>query len=118
MIEMYLNNISASNKTKVNKLRKIILQASPKISETIKFKTLFYTYKGLFCYFSIETKTDKLYIGFCDGYLLSDPKLYLTNKYTKKIRKLYVDEITPAFIQILQVFLQEAIWVKDKILKK
>jgi hypothetical protein len=113
-----LDSLNETNRQKVTLLRQTILEASPQISESIKYNSLFYNYKGLFCYFWVDAKSSMLYIGFCDGYLMSDPNQNLSTGSTKQIRKLYVDEISPVFLRILRDFLQEAIWVKDTILFK
>jgi len=114
-ISEYVVKQSPEIQKKITHLRQIILASSPKLVEEIKYQTAFYTYKGLFCYFSVEAKSGRLYIGFCDGHLLADPKHVLINENTKQIRRLYADLVDNSFIQTLRELLQEALWVKDQL---
>ncbi len=113
MIEEYLFLQTPEIQDKILVLRSIILKASSEIEETLKFKTAFYVYKGMFCYFSVEAKSKRLYIGFCDGHLMADPKQDMVSDGNKQIRKLFVDKIDSSLISTLDELLKEAIWVKD-----
>lgn len=113
-IQKYLPLLPLSLQEQFLLFREAILAASTDIQESWKYKTLFYTYHGLFCYFSIETRNQRTYVGFCDGYLMEDPKHLLVSEGTKQIRKFYLDQPSNTSLELFKELLQEAIWVKDR----
>jgi hypothetical protein len=114
-IEEFIAKQNTSNQKKIHFLRELITRAHPKIVESWKYKTPFYTYKGLFCYLSIEPKTEKLYVGFCNGKYLSRSELILKSDGNKEIRKFFVEDLKENTIEILEEILQEAVLVKDEL---
>src|SRR5262245_49011799 len=72
-------------------LRNTILKHSGHITEHFKFKTPFFYYKGKwFCYFGIEKKTNRIYIGFLKGSEMKNKHLIAGNRTVVKI--LYIDK--------------------------
>lgn len=71
-------------------LRRYLLDYSAQIEEHWKYTTAFFTYKKkLFCYFSINKKTNRLYIGFVDGNKIRHKDL--VDEGRKQIRVFYID---------------------------
>lgn len=100
-------------------LRHLIISSHPKMIETWKYKTPFYVYKGMFCYLSVDKKTNRVYVGFCDGYLMAKEIESPDIEDSKMIKKIFVNEKTiKSNMETLRFLLQEAIYIKDTIQPK
>lgn len=72
-------------------LREHILNCDKNITEAWKFRMPFFCYKGQsFCYFRIERKSEKPYIGFTEGKWLDHPAL--VSEKRSRIKILLVDQ--------------------------
>ena len=73
-------------------LRQIILNYDPAIKEVWKFKTPFFTFndKNL-CYFNVEKKTNRPYIGVIIAHKINHPALHKGDR--KQIEVLYIDPL-------------------------
>jgi hypothetical protein len=88
-------------------LRCAILDHSKHLTEHYKFKTAFFHYKGKwFCYFGIEKKSQRLYIGFIKGSQMKNKHLFAGNRTMIKI--LYIDKQKDIDLKILKQVLKEA----------
>jgi len=86
-------------------LRTYLLNYSPHISESFKYQTAFFSFKGkMFCYFSVSKKTGKTYIGFAQGYNIKHKKLESEGRITIKV--FYVDPANDVDIKSLNEILK------------
>jgi hypothetical protein len=100
-------------------LGKIILSTHPKMTETWKYNCPFYLYQGLFCYLAIDKSAKCVYIGFCDGHLMSNETKNLLGTEKKLVRKFYVyNALSQREIQTLNLLLQEAVIIKETLQPK
>lgn len=89
-------------------LRKFLLDYSEELEEHWKYTTAFFTYKKkLFCYFSINTKTKRLYIGFVDGNKIEHKKL--VDEGRKQIRVFYIDPKKDVDVKSIKEILKLAV---------
>ncbi len=95
-------------------LRSIILDSGIHIEETFSYKVAFYKYLGWLCY--INYSKGKLYIGFCEGHLLSDEYGLLAREERKQIYRMYFTTITDVQQkeEALRATLQEALLVNEE----
>lgn len=90
-------------------LRDFILAHDPAISHHFKYSTAFFYYNNKpLCYFSINVKK-QLYIGFVNGYKISDPTLVSEGR--KQIRVWRIDPEQDIDIKTLKRILQAALVV-------
>lgn len=111
----YLSHLSDEELVLTEKLRAIMLGISPLIVEKITYNTLFYHYKGLFCYFN-KTKQG---MDFCfvNGNMLSAADEMRENG-RKQIRSFLIDwEGKNLNKTLLRETIIEAMMVKDEIQK-
>lgn len=118
-IDEYIETQTPKTAEILIQLRHFIISSHPKMVETWKFKTPFYVYKGMFCYLSIEKKSNSVYVGFCDGHLMANESLLLEGIEKRMIRKFYVREkLSESKAENLMQLLQEAIIIKDTLQPK
>lgn len=98
-------------------LRDFVLKNAPEAEECLKYKTLFYTCKGLLCYISYQKKEKILYLGFCDGKRLKDPEKLLTGQHLKQIGHYRVNS-TKDLNKSLKKLLREAVEFRLKLRSK
>lgn len=71
-------------------MRQYIRNLSPEITEQISFNTAFFKFNGkMFCYFGVEKKSNRPYIGFVYGYKMKNALLISGNR--KQIKVMYLD---------------------------
>ena len=74
-------------------MRQFLLESSPQITETWKFNTPFYYYKGhWFCYLIYQPKNKKIYLSFVQGYRLNHPKLVSEGRKQMKVYYVKADQ--------------------------
>jgi hypothetical protein len=93
-------------------LRDHILQYNQHITETWKFRMPFFCCMGQsFCYFRIERKSGKPYIGFTEGKWLDHPAL--VSEKRSRIKILLVDPATDLPFKELNAILKAAVQLCD-----
>ena len=93
-------------------LREHILNYDKSITETWKFRMPFFCYKGQsFCYFRIEKKSGKPYVGFTEGKWLDHPAL--VSEKRSRIKILLIDPTVDLPFNELDAILKAAIQLCD-----
>ena len=91
-------------------LRKFILDFSSDISESWKFNTPFYYFKGKWlCFISYDKKTSVIYVSMVNGNKITHPKLLSEGR--KKMKIFYVDPEKDIDLKSLQFILEKSIAV-------
>lgn len=89
-------------------LRRIILQADPQVSETVKYGMPCFCYgKTMFCYLWIDKKTAAPYVLFVEGKHLLQPELEAGDRARMKILRVDPEKDIP--IDRIKVILNEAL---------
>jgi hypothetical protein len=89
-------------------LRELILDFSSDISESWKFNTPFYYYKGKWlCFISYDKKTRVIYVSMVNGYKITHPKLLSEGR--KKMKIFYVDAEKDTDVKSLKAILRKAV---------
>jgi hypothetical protein len=89
-------------------LREFILDFSSDISESWKFNTPFYYYKGKWlCFISYDKKTSVIYVSMVNGYKITHPKLLSEGR--KKMKIFYVDAEKDTDVKSLKAILRKAV---------
>lgn len=94
-------------------LRTIIHKTLPDGEETLKYGVPFYTRKGLLCYLSPLKKKDGIYIGFAEGYRMSDESGIFTGKNLKQIRHIQFRKQSDIKKMLLKEYLNEAVVLNE-----
>lgn len=107
-LENYYFSLPEPDQSTLLYLRQYVLGRSKKITEHFKFRTPFFYYNGkMFCYFSIEKKSKRLYIGFVRGYLMNHKALISGNR--TQIKVYYIEKDKDVKQGELKQLLNEAI---------
>lgn len=78
-------NLKEPNRSCLLALRNIILQQDPNITETLKWSLPCFCYrKKMFCFLSIDNKSDKPYLLIVEGRLIEHPLLEANNRTRMK----------------------------------
>ncbi len=89
-LDDYYASLSEPNQGVLLFMRQYIHALSNEITEQLSFNTAFFKFNGkMFCYFGVEAKTKRPYIGFVHGYKMKDLLLISGNR--KQIKVMYVD---------------------------
>ena len=100
----YINSIDSQYKRNYFVLFDFIKEYAPQIQIEWKFNCPFFTYYGLLLYIGMDKKSKKVYLGFCNGFLLNDFCKILDNSTTTTIYKWF--------------FIDDDSFIKDKDLLK
>ena len=107
-LERFYFSLPETDQSALLYLRQFVLDYSKKLTEHFKFRTPFFYYNGkMFCYFSVEKKTGRIYIGFVRGYLMKHKALISGNR--TQIKVYYIDKDKDVNIKELKQLLNEAI---------
>lgn len=105
-LENYYFSKEEPNQSTLLFLRSFILGLSPNFTEHYKFKTPFFYFKGKWCcYFGIEKKTKRIYIGFIKGSEMKNKCLFAGNRTMIKI--LYIDKEKDIDQKVLKAVFKE-----------
>ena len=89
----YIDSIDSQYKRNYIVLFDFIKEYAPQIQIEWKFNCPFFTYYGLLLYIGMNKKSKKVYLGFCNGFLLNDFCKILDNSTTTTIYKwFFIDE--------------------------
>ena len=106
----YINSIDSQYKRNYIVLFDFIKEYAPQIQLEWKFNCPFFTYYGLLLYIGMDKKSKKLYLGFCNGFLLNDFCKILDNSNTTTIYKwFFIDD--DSFIKdkdVLKILIDES----------
>ncbi len=94
----------------LSELRYMILQLTPAIEESIKWKVPFYSYNGLLCYLNVRKK--EVDIGFYHGAKLPNANGLLVGngKLVRHIKIKSFAEIEAKRAAILEIFQEAILW--------
>lgn len=96
----------------VDVLRDMILNASPAISESVKFNIPFYDMNGMFMYISpAKGKTQGVLLAFCQGRLMDDPESIFSAHDRKEVRHIVIDQLDERLFDIIQRYIYEAVTI-------
>ena len=110
--QFYLGN-EEPNGSCLLALREIILELDPEISETVKYTLPCFLYKRkMFCYLSVEKKSDQPYILMVDGIRLNHPALEQGDR--KRMKILRIDPAKDLPMNIIHEVLHEALDLRLK----
>lgn len=106
----YINSIDSQYKRNYIVLFDFIKEYAPQIQIEWKFNCPFFTYYGLLLYIGMDKKSKKVYLGFCNGFLLNDFCKILDNSTTTTIYKwFFIDD--DSFIKdkdVLKILIDES----------
>ena len=106
-LENYYFSLPEPDQSTLLFLRQFILNHSKNITEHFKFRTPFFYFNGkMFCYFSIEKKTSRIYIGFVKGHAIKHKALIAGNR--TQIKVYYIEKDKDVRINELKAILKEA----------
>jgi hypothetical protein len=88
----YIDAIDSQYKRNYIVLFDFIKEYDPQIQLEWKFNCPFFTYYGLLLYIGMDKKSKKVYLGFCNGYLLNDFYKILDNSTTTTIYKWFFND--------------------------
>ncbi|MDD2353652.1 MAG: DUF1801 domain-containing protein [Atribacterota bacterium] len=112
-VDQFIKNLPNDIKVITKKLRKVILNSSPKLEEEFKWSMPNYSYNGLVCY--LQTAQKHVNIGFQKGNELQKKDinnlLQGTGKTMRHIRIKKFEDIKPEAISSL---IQEAMALNEK----
>lgn len=92
----------------------IILNASPAITESIKFGCPFYNYKGMLCYFTTLNKGKRLVLGFCAGkHMLDEAGVLTAQQGQTSIKHWDFTANETVDFALLSAYIHEAVLVND-----
>jgi hypothetical protein len=104
----YFLQIDEPNRSCLLALKSIILQFNPAITTAWKYSMPFFCFRNkMFCYFWINKKTNKPYIGFVEGKRIDHPLLLQEKRSRMKIYNLEPDKDIP--IEEIKLILQKAV---------
>lgn len=104
-LENYFLNHPEPHQSCMLYLRKWLIKQG--LEEQFKYSTAFYGYKGkMFCYMSVRTKDQKLYLGFVAGHKLKHPSLLKEGR--KQIKVFYIQPEEDLPIKTLKQIISEA----------
>ncbi len=112
-VDLYLKHSPKLQRDLMAAVRAVILKTIPDVEEMIKYTVPFYTRKGLFCYLSPLKKKDGIYIGFAEGYRMSDESGILTGKDLKQIRHMEFRKPSDIKVRLLKKYLLEAAMLNE-----
>ncbi len=95
----------------INHLRVLIKESHPAITESIKYNTPFYEYKGQLCY--ILVKPSKIELSFSKGYKLNPLHKGLVKRNRKQVRTLLFRQKTGVDEMKVRELMQEALMIND-----
>jgi len=106
----YIDSINSHFKRNYIVLFDFIKEYAPQIQIEWKFNCPFFTYYGLLLYIGMNKKSKKVYLGFCNGFLLNDFCKILDNSTTTTIYKwFFIDD--DSFIKdkdVLKILIDES----------
>jgi hypothetical protein len=106
----YIDSIDSQYKRNYIVLFDFIKEYAPQIQIEWKFNCPFFTYYGLLLYIGMDKKSKKVYLGFCNGFLLNDFCKILDNSTTTTIYKwFFIDD--DSFIKdkdVLKILIDES----------
>ena len=95
-IDHFYLNLEEPLKSTLFSLRDIILGLDHHITDSLKYKMPFFSYKDkMFCYFWTDKKTKEPYIGIVEGHRIKHPLLEKGNRSRIKIFRLSTKEDIP-----------------------
>ncbi|MGP4107671.1 DUF1801 domain-containing protein [Virgibacillus sp. L01] len=105
-VDQFIENLNGHTKEIIEKLREVIFQTSPNITEEMKWGKPCYIENGLVCY--LQTAKNHVNLGFYFGATLKDKDNLLegTGKKMRHIRVKQLDDIQP---QKFSALIKEAI---------
>lgn len=106
-LENYYFSLPEPDQSTLLFLRQFILDHSNMITEHFKFRTPFFYFNGkMFCYLSIEKKTERIYIGFVRGNKMKHKALIAGNR--TQIKVYYIDKEKDLDVKTLKQLLRES----------
>ncbi|MBL4623701.1 MAG: DUF1801 domain-containing protein [Flavobacteriales bacterium] len=91
-VDHYLLDLPFPQQFIAQELRRIILNSSTKMEESIKYGVPFYTYKKPFCYLA-KKKTGIMYVGLIHGQKIKNHSELLISEKLKQVSHLEADSI-------------------------
>lgn len=107
-VDLLIADWSSDQQSITELLRQIILDASPAITESVKFNVPFYTMNGLLFYISPKKKGGVL-LAFCLGRHMTDSYGIFSGHDRKEVRHIALDTIDEAMMGHVQEYVFEAV---------
>lgn len=106
---------SALQQEAVHLLREMILDASPVITESIKFNIPFYDMNGMLFYISPRKGEGRgVVLAFCQGRLMDDPAGIFTAHDRKEVRHIVIDSLDGKLLETVHQSILEAVSINKK----
>lgn len=108
-VDVYSSQFEPEIRDVVDRLRDIILDTAPGVSEHLKYGVPYYRYTKAFCYVSVRKKKD-VYVGIIKGSELSNEEGLLSGEDLKVVRHFEIkDQLSNDEENNLYAILQEAL---------
>ena len=106
--EAFLEVCPRSVAAQYSQVRSLVGRLVPQAREEIKFKTPFFTFQGIFLYFSLHKKRHWV-IGFCNGHLMEDEaRILRADEGQTMIRHWVLEEDQKLDLDLLGAYLLES----------
>jgi hypothetical protein len=124
-VETYLETLTGHERALMKRLRTMILQAEPRINETLSYgvpyfsrhRRLFYLRPSSAIPGKPQTESDpspKVMLGFCYGNLLSNDQGLLIREERKQVFTIPVFTLTAAKERLISEVINEAVYVDEQ----
>jgi hypothetical protein len=109
-VDVLISAWSAPQQEAVHLLRGLILDASPAITESVKFNIPFYDMNGMLMYIS-PRKGKGVVLAFCQGRLMDDPAGVFTAHDRKEVRHIVIDSPEENLLETVRQYILEAVTI-------
>ncbi|MEX1241296.1 MAG: DUF1801 domain-containing protein [Cyclobacteriaceae bacterium] len=127
-VEEFIENLPRDEQVIFKRLRGLIFQAEPQITEKLNYGVPYYSrHKRLFflwpasavpCGYKHNTPPPKVTLGFCYGNLLSNAQRLLMSEGRKQVYTINISSLANVNERLLSEILFEAILVDEQLYKK
>jgi hypothetical protein len=108
-VDVYCSQFNFEIQRVVDRLRSVILDTAPGVTEHLKYGVPYYRYSKAFCYISVRKKKD-VYVGIIKGSELSNDEGLLSGEDLKVVRHFEIkDKLSETEENNLYSVLQEAL---------
>ncbi|CCH53976.1 hypothetical protein BN8_03112 [Fibrisoma limi BUZ 3] len=113
-VDDYIENQLPSCQVLLRRLRQLILNAAPGITEKISWNVPFYTYRNQFvCYLNVLRNDESIDVAFLRGMELTDETGRLEDRGRKTVKSLVVRFLTAADEELVLTYLHEALLLNE-----
>ncbi|RIV19878.1 DUF1801 domain-containing protein [Fibrisoma montanum] len=113
-VDDYIVNQLPACQVLLRRLRQLILNAAPGVTEKISWNVPFYTYRNQYvCYFNVLRNGESIDVAFLRGTELPDEAGRLDDRGRKTIKSLVVRSLTDADEDLFLTYLHEALLLNE-----